>query len=61
MLEEIVLDESGDFKSDLIVLGKRGLPHKLDNLRQIFFCLQNLLRLVSQLDKFRKVLFIVRF
>ena len=41
MLQEIVLDEPGDFERDFVVFGEGALSDELHNFLKVFFLLKN--------------------
>ena len=59
LLEEIILQQLGDFQCDLVGLGKRGLADKLNDFRKIFFFLQNFFNLGAKRNKFGEMTFVM--
>lgn len=51
LLQEVILQQPRDLKSDLIGLSERTLSDELHNLGEIVFLLENLLDLVPLLDE----------
>ena len=53
LLQEIVLQHTGDLQGDLVVFSQCTLPDKLDNLCEIILFLEDLLRASPEFDKTR--------
>ena len=59
LLQDVILQQLGHLKSDLVSLGQRCLAYELDNFQKIFFLLQDLVNLCSERNKVGEVLVIV--